>query len=41
MQERLIKTRVPTPEAWSRKGKQVALGKNIWLLPTKGIRKHF
>lgn len=40
MRERLINTRVPTPEAWSGKGKQNALGKNIWLLPAKGIRKH-
>lgn len=27
MQERLVKTRMPTPEAWSVKEKQVALGK--------------
>lgn len=40
MQERLIKIRVPTSETWSGKGKQDALGKNIWLLPAKGIRKH-
>ena len=41
MQERLAKTRMPTPEAWSVKGKQVALGKqNYWLLHAEGIRKH-
>lgn len=41
MQERLVKTRVPTPEACSVKGKQVALGKwNCWLPHAKGIRTH-
>lgn len=41
MQERLVKTRVPTPEAWSVKGKQVALGKqNCWLLYAKGVKKY-
>ena len=41
MQEKLVKTRVATPEAWSIKGKQVALGKwNCWLHHAKRIRKY-
>lgn len=41
MQERLVKIRMPTPEAQSVKGKQVALGKqNYWLPDAKRIRKH-
>lgn len=41
MQMRLVKTKVPTPEAQGVKGKQVALRKkNYWLLHAKGTRKH-